>query len=401
VAERQQLLVDWNATAADYPGDACIHHLFEEQVERTPESVAVVYEDRSLTYRELNRQANQLAHHLQTLGVGPDVIVGLSVERSLEMMVGLMAILNAGGAYLPLDPSYPKERLAFMLEDSQAPILLTQRRFAAQLPVEGVKVVCLDSDWPVPSPPEASNLQSLATPDNLAYLIYTSGSTGQPKGVMIPHRSALNLWTGLKNIVYANHTPGPLRVSLNAPLSFDASVQEWIMLLSGYALHIVPHEIRLDGQALLDFIRRYQLDVLDCVPSQLKLLIAAGLLDGAGWTPAIVLPGGEAIDDATWQVLATAPDTEFYNMYGPTECTVDTTICRAKSIPGRPSIGRPIANTQHYILDRHLQPVPVGVAGELHIGGAGVGRGYLNRPELTAEKFIEVNSEHAERSVSS
>jgi amino acid adenylation domain-containing protein/non-ribosomal peptide synthase protein (TIGR01720 family) len=389
-AERQQLLVDWNATAADYPGDACIHRLFEEQVERTPERVAVVYEDRSLTYRELNQRANQLAHYLQTLGVGPEVIVGLSVERSLEMMIGLMAILKAGGAYLPLDPSYPKERLAFMLEDSKAPVLLTQQRFAAELPVEGVKVVCLDSGWPAIAQSPIANNQLPITSNHLAYLIYTSGSTGQPKGVMIPHRSALNLWTGLKNIVYANHAPGPLRVSLNAPLSFDASVQEWIMLLSGHALHIVPHEIRLDGQALLGFIRRHRLDVLDCVPSQLKLLIAAGLLDGTGWTPSIVLPGGEAIDDATWQALAAAPATEFYNMYGPTECTVDTTICRVKSIPARPSIGRPITNTQHYILDRHLQPVPVGVAGELHIGGAGVGRGYLNRPELTAEKFIEI-----------
>ncbi|HLF26569.1 MAG TPA: amino acid adenylation domain-containing protein, partial [Anaerolineae bacterium] len=389
-AERQQVLVEWNDTAVDYPHDGCIHRLFEAQVERTPDAVAVVYEDQSLTYGELNGRANRLAHYLRRLGIGPERLVGMCFDRSVEMIVSVLGALKAGGAYLPLDPSYPIERLAFMLEDSQAPVLLTQSHWLAarSAPLGVSEIVCLDTDWSVIAQESDQNPDSVTTAADLAYVIYTSGSTGRPKGVMIPHRSVLNLFTGLNRTIYANHPQRPMRISLNAPLPFDASVQQWVMLLKGHTLYIVPQAARQDGNALVSYIRRNQLDVLDCVPSQLKLLLAAGLLDGTGWAPSIVLPGGEALDEATWQTLTRAAGTDFYNMYGPTECTVDSTVCRMKTAASQPTIGRPIANARCYILDAQLQPVPIGVSGELHMGGLGLARGYLNRPDLTAERFI-------------
>ncbi len=426
--EQQQLLVDWNNTKADYPQDRCIQQLFEDQVQRTPDAVAAAFVDEYLSYQELNQRANQLAHHLRELGVGPEVLVGISLERSLEMIVGLLGILKAGGAYLPLDSTYPPERLAYMLEDSGVRVLLTQQRLISnfgfrisenntlqvagyksqavglktqvagenpqsairnpQSEIRNLKVVCLDSDWQTISQKSSENPDCKTTANNLAYVIYTSGSTGRPKGVMIQHRSALNLAEALYRAIYAHRPNGQLRVSLNAPLPFDASVQQLVQLLYGHTLHILPDEVRRDGEAMVSYLRQIKLDVLDCVPSQLKLLIAAGLLDGNGWTPLIVLPGGEAIDEPTWRLLAQAPATDFYNMYGPTECTVDSTTACARSTPARPTIGRPLANARLYILDRRLQPVPIGVPGELYIAGAGLSRGYLNRPDLTAEKFI-------------
>jgi amino acid adenylation domain-containing protein/non-ribosomal peptide synthase protein (TIGR01720 family) len=387
-AERQQLLGVWNKTAADYPRDQSIHLRFEAQVTRTPDVVAVVAEEKALTFAELNRRANQVARYVQKLGVGPEQLVGLCVERSLETVLGVMGILKAGAAYLPLDPSYPRERLAFMLQDAQASVLLTQQALVGDLPTEGVETVCLDADWERIARENDRNPEFGAGPDNLAYIIYTSGSTGKPKGAMIQHRSALHLAAALQRVIYTNHPGAPLRLSLNAPLPFDASVQQLVMLTYGHTLCVIPQDARLDGEALLAYVRRNRLDVLDCVPSQLKLLLAAGLLDGAGWVPAAVLPGGEAIDEETWRALAEAPATEFYNMYGPTECAVDSTIAQVKAAGERPTIGGPVPNARLYILDRCLQPVPIGVLGELHIGGAGVGRGYLSRPRLTAEKFL-------------
>ncbi len=229
--------------------------------------------------------------------------------------------------------------------------------------------------------------------ESLAYVIYTSGSTGKPKGMMIEHRSAINLWRGLERAIYAtlpgsNQGRKQLRVSLNAPLPFDASVQEWLMLLSGHTLVVIPGEERQDGERLLKYIREEQVEVVDCVPSQLKMLIGAGMLADGGWTPRAILPGGEAIDGKTWEVMAECEGIEFYNMYGPTECTVDSTICQVSKHPKQASIGRPIVNVQAYVLDGRQKPAPIGVAGELYLGGRGVGRGYLNREELTAERFI-------------
>ncbi len=384
--EQRQLLFEWNNTQADYPLDKCIHQLFEEQVERTPDNIAVVFEDQQLNYRELNARANQLAHYLQNLGVGPDVLVGICVERSLEMMVGLLGILKAGGGYLPIDPEYPTERLLYILQDAQVRVLLTQKHLIAGLPKHQSELVCLDTDWSFTTQAQESNPGCEVQPENLAYAIYTSGSTGEPKGVMIQHSSVVNLAHGLHQAIYAHHQISPLRVSINGSLAFDTSVKQIIQLIYGHSLNIVPEKVRFDGHAMLSYLRQQKIDVLDCTPSQLRLLISVGLLDSDNH-PQSVLVGGEAIDESMWATLAKAQNINFYNVYGPTECTVDTTICLITANL-KPVIGRPIANVQTYILDEYLQPVPVGVPGELHIDGAGLARGYLNCPELTNEKFI-------------
>ncbi len=384
--ERHQLLIDWNNTTKEYPFDKCIHQLFEEQVERSPDAVAVVFEGEQLTYQQLNARANQLAHYLQSLGVGPEVLVGICVERSLEMVVGLLGILKAGGAYVPLDPAYPKDRLSHMLS-SQVSVVLTTEKSIAQLPKQIADVVRLDADWGVIEQMSEENPLSNVQATNLAYVIYTSGSTGKPKGITIEHRSVLNLGTGLHQAIYAHYQDSQLRVSVNGSLSFDTSVKQIIQLLYGHTLEIVPEATRFDGNALLSFLQKHKIDVFDCTPSQLGVLIAAGLLASKS-APKAVLVGGEKIDESTWLALRQAENINFYNVYGPTECTVDATVGSVKMAGSKPVIGRPITNTQIYILDRHLQPVPVGVAGELYIGGHGLARGYLNRPDLTQEKFI-------------
>jgi amino acid adenylation domain-containing protein/non-ribosomal peptide synthase protein (TIGR01720 family) len=384
----QQMLIAWNATATQPVPDLCFHEVFASQAECTPDAPAVVFGDRQLSYAELHTRSNQLAHYLQALGVGPDVCVGLCLERSVELIVGLLGILKAGGAYVPLDPNYPTERLALVLNDGGIDLLLTQQDLLGHMPASGAHMVCLDADWPEIARQPESTPASAARPEHLAYVIYTSGSTGRPKGVQIQHRGLLNLALTLNETIYARHAERPLRVGLNAPLAFDASVKQLIALLYGHALYIVPQELRLDGAALLDFIRQHQLDLLDCVPVQLRQLLAAGLLDQRGWTPAALLPSGEAIDAELWSRLAQVARPLFYNMYGPTECTVDVTACCVQEAPERPSIGRPLANMQAYILDAQMQPLPIGAPGELYVGGMGLARGYRHRPDLTAEKFV-------------
>ncbi len=360
---------------------SCLHQRFEAQVERTPDAIAVVFENQQLSYRALNARANQVAHYLKTLGVEPEVLVGLCVERSIEMIVGLLGILKAGGAYVPLDPAYPKERIAFMLADAQVPVLLTQKKWG--FTEEAAQVICLDSDWAIIGSEE--NVVSGVTTENLAYVIYTSGSTGKPKGVTIEHRSVLNLSNALYQSIYSHYQNTPLRVSLNGSLAFDTSVKQIIQLLHGHTLDIIPESRRFEDTALLDYLRDHQIDVFDCTPSQLELLISAGLLSQAA--PKIVLIGGEPINESTWQALAHAKNIRFYNLYGPTECTVDATFCDVQSST-KPVIGKALAHVETDILDQQLQSVPVGESGELHIGGVGLARDYLNRPELTAEKFI-------------
>jgi len=390
-AERRQLLIEWNETAAPFDAERCIHDCFEDQVRRTPHTIAVACGDHALSFDELNRRANQLAHLLRSYGVGPDVPVGLSVERSVDLIVGLLGILKAGGAYVPLDPIYPAQRLAWMVEDSQTPVIVTQQSLERHLPPTDATLIRLDADWDAIARMPDDNPLRVTTSRNLAYVIFTSGSTGRPKGVMIEHRSALNLAAALQRMIYDRYPGERLRIALNAPLAFDASFQQIVMLIYGHTLDIVPQDIRLDGRALLAYLRARRIDGFDCVPSQLALLLHAGLLDGGDWTPRLALPGGEAIDDGMWQVLAHARITDFFNMYGPTECTVDvTTICVRES-PERATIGRPMLNVRAYILDQHRQPVPIGVPGELYIGGVCVGRGYLGRPDLTAERFIEID----------
>ncbi len=386
-AERRRILYEWNATAAHYPRRAIWHELFEAQVARTPEALALVSGRESLTYVELNARANMLAHYLRELGVGAETRVALCAERSAEMIVGLLGILKAGGAYVPLDPAQPKTRLSYMLEDAGADVLLTHESLLEMLPAGVARIVRLDADWSEVARESDTNPPPNVCPDNLAYVIYTSGSTGRPKGVGITHNSVVNLGTALRQGIYENHS-SPLRVSLNAPLAFDSSVKQVVQLCFGHTLYVLPEEVRRDASAMRSFQERHELDVLDCTPSQLRLWLEAGL--GGDWkhAPSRLLIGGEALDESLWQELARRTGIASYNVYGPTECTVDATAGRISAGQSRPVIGRPLANVRVYVLDENLQPVPIGVAGELHIGGAGVGRGYLKHPGATAAKFI-------------
>ncbi|HEY6349037.1 MAG TPA: amino acid adenylation domain-containing protein [Candidatus Angelobacter sp.] len=403
-AERHRLLVEWNATEAEYSRTKCVHELFEEQVEKTPESVAAVFEDAILSYGELNRRANQLAHYLRKLGVGPDGRVAICLERSVEMIMALLAVWKAGGAYVPLDPAYPAERLDHMLEHSAPVVVLMQRNLRGRFErlSESLRVIDLmDAAHPWSAQPDTNpNRHGIgATSEHLAYIIYTSGSTGLSKGVMVNHQSVVNLFFGLKNSVYSTHKGGCLRVSVNGSMSFDTSVKQIIQLLCGHTLNIVPEDIRRDGKALLQFVRDRKIETFDCTPSQLHLLLQAGLIRENSGTYVeslsspenadslrLVLVGGESIEKSTWERLA-GSQIGFFNVYGPTECTVDASVCAVG--PGlEPSIGGPIANTVLYVLDGELNPVPAGVPGELYIGGHGVARGYWNDPETSAQKFI-------------
>jgi len=386
-AERHRLLIEWNDTATDYRRTACLHQLFEEQVARTPFAPAVISRNEQLSFAELNARANQLAHYLKRFGVGPDVPVALCIGRSLEMLVGLLGILKAGGAYMPLDMAQPKQRLAFMLDDAGVPVVLTEREWSVLLPEYGPRVVQLSECRDLLARESKENPVATGSPENLAYVIYTSGSTGLPKGVMIRHRAAVNLARGLFEAVYANHS-APLRVGLNASIFFDASVKQLVQLLGGHALVLVPEEVRMSGDALLAYVAEQQMDALDCTPSQLKLMLASDFWRSKERKPSLMLVGGEALDRETWRLLGTQENVDFYNVYGPTECTVDATVAHVNSGPMSPTIGRPIANTQVYLLDKRLQIVPTGATGEIYVGGDGLARGYLHRPDQTAENFI-------------
>ncbi len=379
----QRQLAAWNATQQDYPQNACVPRLVAVQAASTPDAVALVAGDQALTYRELNRQANQLAHYLRTLGVGPNVLVGCCVERSPDMVVGLLGILKAGGAYLPLDPSYPTERLSFMLRDAQAPVLVTQQCLATRLPALEAQIVCLDADAVRLSQQSETDPTSEVTVDDLVYVIYTSGSTGQPKGVQITHKSLLNLvfWHQRAFAV----TPSDRATQLTSP-AFDATGWElWPYLTLGASVYL-PDEVTRAAPALLrDWLVSRGITIT-FLPTPLAESVMA-----LEWpsTPALrlLLTGADTLHHYPSPTLPFA----VVNNYGPTETTVVATCGLVPSTPHAdmpPSIGRPIANTQIYILDERLQQVPIGAPGELHIGGVGLAKGYLNRPELTAEKFI-------------
>lgn len=381
-AERHQLLIEWNDTASNYPKEQCIHQLFEAQAERVPDKTAVIFENQQLTYQQLNERANQLAHHLKKHGVGPDVLVGICMDRSLEMMVGLLGILKAGGGYVPLDPTYPPERLAFMLEDSQVAVLLTQDQLLQSLPKHGAEVICIDTMWPTIGQECAENSPSQATPEELAYVIYTSGSTGKPKGVQIPHRALTNFLSTMQD--HLELTKQDILFAVTT-LSFDiAALELYLPIVIGACVEVVSRDVSTDGALLAERIETSEATVMQATPATWRLLIEA---DWKGSDQLKVLSGGEALSrKLADQLLKRAPCV--WNLYGPTETTIWSASYKVEPAAGSVSIGRPIGNTQIYILDQHLQLTPVGVPGELHIGGDGLARGYLNRPELTKEKFI-------------
>ncbi len=386
-AERHQLLVEWNDTQIDYPKTQLVHQLIEAQVEQNPRAPAVVYPapgpNTSLTYGELNQRANQLAHYLRSLGVGPEVIVAVYMERSLDTLMSYLAILKAGGAYTPIDATYPAERVAFILDDTQSPVLLTHSHLAQTLSTTSCQVLCLDRDWSRIKQQSQANPENLASLETLAYVIYTSGSTGQPKGSQIPHQSLLNLIFWYQQVMQIEASD---RIPQFAGTSFDVSVSDiWPCLATGAALYLPRFELLHDPQRLQEWI------VTNCITKGCIVTPVAENLLALEWPPetpmSICMTGGEQLRRAP----AHHHPFTFFNAYGPSECTVISVYCLVPPNDKTdliPPIGRPVANTELYILDQHLQPVPIGVYGELCIGGVCLGRGYLNRPALTEERFI-------------
>lgn len=382
-AEERRMLIDWNATEAAYPRGMTVAQLFEEQAARTPDAVAAVFEGDRLSYRELNRRANQLAHFLRKQGVGPETLVGLCGDRSLEMVVGLLGVLKAGGAYTPLDPTYPADRLAYMLRDARLSALLTQQTLSESLPPEAsMPRVCLDTDWPLIANEQTGNPAPLAADENLAYVIYTSGSTGAPKGVQLPHRSLVNLLYDMQRRLEFNNEDNFAAVT---SISFDiAGLEIFLPLITGATVEIVSRIVSADGKRLAERLAASGASVLQATPTTWQLLLEAGWVNSAGVKS---LCGGEAFPRglATKLLEGEGP---VWNLYGPTETTIWSTAWQFQSRNEVITIGRPIANTQIYIVDINFRPSPVGVPGELFIGGDGVGRGYWGRADATAERFV-------------
>ena len=386
-AERRQLLVEWNDTSVDYPRDVPLHKFIEDQVQRAPNAIAVVYENEQITYSQLNSRANQLAHRLKKLGVGPDVLVAVCAERSVELVVALLAAIKAGGAYVPLDPEYPRERLQTMHQDTGSPVLLTQEHLLDRVAGLPGHVILLDRDWETLQQESTGNLPADVGGKNLAYAIYTSGSTGKPKGVPNVHEGIVNRLLWMQDMYQL--TPED-RVLQKTPYSFDVSVWEFFWpLMMGATLVVARPGGHKDPAYLVNLIAEQKITTLHFVPSMLSIFLEA---DGLERCRSVrqVFASGEALSFELQQRFFERLGAQLHNLYGPTEAAVDVTYwtCRPDSQQSIVPIGRPVANTQIYILDASLQPVPIGVAGELHIGGIQLARGYLNRPDLTAQKFI-------------
>ena len=380
-AERRQILVEWNANERDYSA-ANITRGIEEQVRRTPQAIAIVFEDREMTFDEINRRANQLAQHLRTLGVGPDSLVAVCVERSIEMVIGVLGVLKAGGAYVPIDPGYPRERQAYMIRDSGARVLLTQAALAGTVDHAAAHLVLLDSGWVEISRNSGEDFENDARPEHLAYVIYTSGSTGKPKGVLISRRALTNLLWSMREWLQLSEND---RLLALATISFDiAGADLWLPLLTGAQMVMGSRETAADGRALCALIEQRDITFLQVTPSTWRLLFEAG------WTGKPTLHAvstGEAMPAEVAARLVPAAG-KVWNLYGPTETTIWSTGYEVLEATGTILIGRPVANTQCYILDAQGEPVPAGVTGELYIGGDGLARGYLNQPKLTDEKFV-------------
>ena len=379
--ERAQLLGEWNATQQAYAGPRSLHQLFETQAERTPYMTALIVGEDVLSYADLNARANQLAHHLRSLGVGAEDLVGVCVERSPEMLIALLGILKSGAAYVPLDPNYPADRIAYMLDDAQMRVLLTQEHLVANLPEHQATTIRLDADWPQIATQPSANPNSSASDDTTAYVIYTSGSTGRPKGVMIPHRAVVNFLRSMEG--QPGLSAGDTLVAVTT-LSFDiAGLELFLPLITGARVVLARREETVDGTALATLLSDADATVMQATPATWRVLL------DSGWSPPSdfkMLCGGEALPLDLAQRLSAIG--ELWNMYGPTETTIWSTVERIAPEPTQITIGRPIANTTIYLLDGNMQPVPVGVPGRLYIGGDGLARGYLKRPELTAERFV-------------
>ncbi len=381
--ERQQLLVEWNATRYDYPQHSCLHELIEEQVQHTPDAVALVFEGQQLTYSELNARATRLAHYLcYHYTIGPETLIGLALDRSPSLLIGLLGILKAGAAYVPLDPDYPRQRLAFVLQQTQIPVLLTQVALLERLPEHQGVTLCLDRDWPA----IACDLPPVRLPravaGNLAYTIYTSGSTGLPKGVQISHQALVNFLCSMRDQPGANVYDTLLAVT---SISFDiAGLELWLPLIVGARLVLTSREVSRDGEQLKQHLIEQAVTMMQATPTTWRLLLEVGWRSPSEMR---VLCGGEALPVELAQTLS-QQSALFWNMYGPTETTIWSTLQHIISVEGSVSIGRPIANTQIYLLNAHLEPVPIGAIGDLYIGGDGLSRGYFQRPEATAERFV-------------
>jgi amino acid adenylation domain-containing protein len=380
--EKKKILYDWNNTYAEYSQDLSVHRLFEQQVLKTPDRTAVIFEDQRLTYRELNISANQLANYLKKLGAGPETFVGICVERSTDMLIAQLGILKAGGTYIPIDPAYPSERIAFMIQDAKMPFIITQQGLSDSIPGQDAKIICIDSEWNSICRESIENSADSVASTDLAYIIYTSGSTGKPKGVEIPHGAVVNF---LKSM---SREPGICqddRLLSVTTLSFDiAALELFLPVTTGACVVIAKRETVFDGTALADSIKKHDITIMQATPATWRLMI------GAGWkgnSKLKVLCGGEPLPvDLAEQLLKRGAS--LWNMYGPTETTIWSSVWKIEEGQGRISVGKPIDNTQMYILDSQLQPVVIGATGELYIGGDGLAREYLKRPELTREKFI-------------
>ncbi len=405
--QKHTLIYTVNDTAVPYDLDRCLHHLFEDQVSQTPNAPALTYADQTLTYDQLNQKANQLAHFLIAQGIQPDGMVGVCLERSLEMVIALMGIIKAGGAYLPIDPTYPTERLQFMLEDSQVAVLLTQEHLVAsgKLQVASSKLqesdnnlpltiphspltILLDAHWPQIAQQPDTNPHLPLTADHLAYTIYTSGSTGKPKGAMNTHRGIVNRLLWMQD---AYQLEADDHILQKTPFSFDVSVWEFFWpLITGAQLVMAKPGGHLDSTYLVRLIQDAQITTMHFVPSMLQIFLTEPHVARCTTLRRVICSGEALPYDLTQRFFAQLGNVELHNLYGPTEAAIDVSYWQC--LPDEPRqlvpIGRPIANIQLYILDKHLQPVPQGVAGELYIGGVGVARGYWNRPELTRERFI-------------
>ena len=385
--ESQQVLIDWNDTTTEYPKKRCVHEVFEGQVSQSPDAIALEFEEKQFTYRALNARANQLAHHLRKRGVGPDCLVGICMQRSPDLIVAMLAVLKAGGAYVPLDPSYPRERLAFMLADTGTRIFLTEKCQLEHLPKHEAEVVCLDSDWCAIAQESEQNPTGGVWAENLAYVIYTSGSTGRPKGVAVPHRAVIRL---VCNTNYVELGPGD-RVAQASNCSFDAATFEiWGALLRGACLVGIAKDVVLSSKDFAAQICEHKISTLFLTTALFNQLISEVPWAFKGIRH--LLFGGEA-PDPKWarELLSHGAPEWLLHVYGPTESTTFATWYLVEQVPEGATtipIGRPISNTQIYLLDSCLRPVPVGVTGELYIGGDGLARGYLNRTETTAETFV-------------